>query len=382
MGPAFAGLAALAIAMGIGRFAFTPLLPMMQADAGLGVVAGGWLASANYVGYLVGGLTAVGLRLGTARAIRAGLATVALTTLAMGFTTSFAAWLALRAAAGVGSAWVLVFAGAWCLERFQADPSVAPAGRAYLAATLYSGVGIGIAVTGLACLALFVAGIGSRGGWVLLGAVSILAAAMLWHRFDAGRSEARAARGSGLQWNGYFARLVVAYGAFGFGYIVPATFLAAMAREVFPDPAVYGWSWPIFGAAAAVSTFAAAAVRRALNERSVWIAGHVIMAAGVAVPLLLPGIAGIALSALLVGGTFMVVTMVGMQEARRVAGASARSLMAALTSSFAAGQIAGPLLVSALAARGSGYGAALAISAGALMLGALILVPPPPGDLP
>ena len=55
---ALAGLAALAVAMGIGRFAFTPLLPMMQADAGLTLAQGGWLASANYAGYLAGALWA------------------------------------------------------------------------------------------------------------------------------------------------------------------------------------------------------------------------------------------------------------------------------------------------------------------------------------
>src|SRR5260221_1437279 len=74
---ALSGLAALAVAMGIGRFAFTPILPMMQQDAGLTLAQGGWLASANYVGYLAGGLTAVALRIGPARAIRLGLALVA-----------------------------------------------------------------------------------------------------------------------------------------------------------------------------------------------------------------------------------------------------------------------------------------------------------------
>src|SRR5258707_3463250 len=58
---ALAGFAALAVAMGIGRFAFTPILPMMQAEGAIDVAQGGWLASANYVGYLIGGLTAVGL---------------------------------------------------------------------------------------------------------------------------------------------------------------------------------------------------------------------------------------------------------------------------------------------------------------------------------
>ena len=56
---AVSGLAALAVAMGIGRFAFTPILPMMQADHGISVAQGGWLASANYLGYLAGSLFAM-----------------------------------------------------------------------------------------------------------------------------------------------------------------------------------------------------------------------------------------------------------------------------------------------------------------------------------
>src|SRR6188474_2811525 len=98
---AAAGLAALAVAMGIGRFAFTPILPMMQVDAGLSVAAGGWLASANYLGYLVGALSATRVRLAVPVAIRAALLAIALTTLAMGVTEHFALWVVLRTLSGV-----------------------------------------------------------------------------------------------------------------------------------------------------------------------------------------------------------------------------------------------------------------------------------------
>src|SRR5262245_888003 len=72
-GIAVAGLLALAVAIGIGRFAFTPLLPMMQEDAGLSVADGGWLASANYAGYLLGALAAMAVSARAATAIRGGL---------------------------------------------------------------------------------------------------------------------------------------------------------------------------------------------------------------------------------------------------------------------------------------------------------------------
>src|SRR5438309_10331265 len=95
---AFAGLAALAVAMGIGRFAFTPLLPMMQDDAGVSLAQGGYLASANYLGYLAGALWA--MRPARARAaIRGALLAIALTTLGMGFAYGMPAWILLRALA-------------------------------------------------------------------------------------------------------------------------------------------------------------------------------------------------------------------------------------------------------------------------------------------
>jgi len=176
--------------------------------------------------------------------------------------------------------------------------------------------------------------------------------------------------------------MVLSYGAFGFGYIIPATFISAMAREASPDPAVYGASWPAFGIAAAASTFAAARLGRRFDARALWIGGHCAMALGVVMPLLLPGLAGVVAAALLVGGTFMAVTMVAMQEARRTAGTGARSLIAAMTAAFAAGQIAGPLVVSALAARGLGYASALAVAAVLLLAGAAAIAPIHPKEKP
>jgi hypothetical protein len=99
------------------------------------------------------------------------------------------------------------------------------------------------------------------------------------------------------------------------------------------------------------------------------------MALGVAAPLLIRGGAGIVLAALLVGGTFMVITMAGLQEARAVGGARAPQLMAAMTAAFAAGQVAGPLVVAVLARRPHGFALALIIAAAALVLSALALAP-------
>ncbi len=365
---AFAGLAALAVAMGVGRFAFTPVLPMMQEDFGLSVAEAGWLASANYAGYLAGALAAIRMRIRPGTAIRIALLVISVSTLAMGLMQNFVLWAALRAAAGIGSAWVLVFVSAWSLER------LAQLGRDDLGGTVYAGVGAGIVAAGGTCLAVMSLQAHSADAWLVLGGISIAITAALWPLMETGSSPgpAPAAAASGLR-SGNFRRLVLCYCAFGFGYIIPATFLPAMAKAILPDPWLFGWAWPVFGAAAAISTLFAARLARFLSHRRVWIVGHCIMALGVVIPLVLPGLPGIMTAALLVGGTFMVVTMAGMQEARRVAGPNARALMAAMTSAFALGQILGPVAVSFLAQSSGGFAPALMLAAAMLALSAFSL---------
>ena len=363
------GCAALAVAMGIGRFAFTPILPMMHDDMGVSVAQGGWLASANYAGYLAGALSTILLRVRPVIAIRVGLVVIGLSTLAMGMEQRFAAWMVLRAIAGIASAWVLVFVSTWALEQ------LAIAGRPAMGGMVYAGVGAGIAAAGGACLLLMAMGGSSANAWIVLGVASLAVTAAVWPFAATNPASApvETTAGAGSARGAEFWRLVLCYGAYGFGYIIPATFLPVMAREVVSDPRLFGWAWPLFGAAAVVSTLVAARMSRLLTHRGTWIASHLAMALGVIVPVIVPGLAGIMIAALFVGGTFVVITLAGMQEARRVAGTQARTLMAAMTSAFAVGQIVGPLSVSSLTDT-AGFAPALAVAAGLLVLSALLLL--------
>ena len=312
------GLAALAAAMGIGRFAFTPVLPMMLAAGEVSLADGGWLAAANYAGYLAGALSAA--RLPGRLAVRAGLAGIALGTLAMALELGFTAWLVLRALAGVASAWVLIHVSAWCLERLPPR----------LHGVVFSGVGVGIAAAGLVCLPLSDANV----AWVVLGVLALPIALVPFTAVPSGRTPHDGKGAASLL-------LVLCYGAFGFGYIIPATFIPAMAREMLGGAALFGWAWPLLGAAAALSTVIAPRI----ETRRLWSNAHLVMALGVVSPFVFPPAAGVLLGALLVGGTFMVITMAGLKEGRRAGGPR---LMAQMTAAFAAGQIAGPALVAVL----------------------------------
>ncbi len=371
---ALAGLAALAVAMGIGRFAFTPILPMMLQDSGLSISDGGLLASSNYIGYLLGALSAMAIRIRPERAIRAGLLAIGITTLAMGWHMPFAVWLLLRLLAGVASAWVLISVSAWCMETLAAYQ------RPFLNSLVFAGVGSGIATAGLLCIVLIRLAAHSGQAWLTLGLLSLLATAASWRFFpphEVPMGSAQAAAHGRYPWTADAIRLVCCYGIFGFGYIIPATFLPVMARNALHGSPLFAWSWPVFGVAAALSTLTVSILLRHASNRDIWKTSHIIMAAGIALPALWPGLPTIFAAALCVGGTFMVITLVALQEAKRIAGRNATVLLAAMTSAFAAGQIAGPLTISASVGGNGGFAPALITAAILLVAGALVLTKKP-----
>lgn len=340
---ALSGCLALAVAMGVGRFAFTPMLPLMIAAHDVTLDAGGALASANYLGYLVGALVAGRLPQAPGTLARGSLAAVAVVTIGMGLSDTVFTWMVLRFLAGVASALALVHVSALCLARLR---SLA---RPELSGWVFGGVGAGISLVGLLCLVLARADIAPSMDWMLIGALATTLAVLAWPVLG---DHAAARHGSSAIQPGSSgqARLILCYGAYGFGYIVPATFLPAMAREAVADPAIFGWTWPVFGFAAFLCTVAAGTLGQRMGDRRLWAVSHVVMAAGVAAPLLVTGMAGLLLAALAVGAMFMVTSLVALREAARVAGPDAARLIASMTAAFAVGQIAGPLVVSTVGA--------------------------------
>lgn len=363
----------MALAMGIGRFAFTPMLPLMIRDAQIDVAGGGWVAAANYLGYLLGAMTASRIAWSATRLGTVALLLTAVLTAAMALPGSLWLWMGLRFAAGVCSAWAFISTSIWCLG------ALARLRRPAWSSGVYAGVGAGIALAGVFCLAGAAAGASAPALWLLLG---LLALAMtLPVMAVAGRTEpeprprpGRASRAGPPPPR--TAGLVISYGMFGFGYILPATFLPVLARSVVDDPRLFGLAWPVFGLMAVFSTFAAGWFTRRASRLQVWAGAHFLMGIGVLLPSLwLSGVV-IALAALLVGGTFMMVTMTAVQESRARAPDDPTSFLSRMTVGFAIGQIAGPVassLLLYLPARFNGLNLALQAAAAALILSALWL---------
>src|ERR1700751_546235 len=111
-----AAMISLAVAMGVGRFAFTPMFPLMLRDGLLSSENGTLLATSNYLGYLVGALLGALLKIKPPHLLVFGLVVTVAATAGVGWTSSVFAWELLRFVAGVMSAWTLIAASAWGLS--------------------------------------------------------------------------------------------------------------------------------------------------------------------------------------------------------------------------------------------------------------------------
>ncbi len=316
------GLLAMAAGIGIGRFVYTPILPPMVEALGLSKSQAGLIASANFVGYLAGALLAT-LRLpGSRRAwLLAALVANAAGLAAMGLVTSLPSFLVLRLLAGIFSAFALVHASALVLQR------LAEAGKPSLSAVHFAGVGTGIAVS-----AALVATLSDwRTMWFASAALASLAAAAVAVLVP---EEDHASRPTAAHGNAPLA-LIVAYGLFGFGYIITATFIVAQVRGTPAIAPLEPYIWVLFGLSAAPSVALWTALSRKWGILNAFAIASLVEAAGVAGSAIWTNEVTVIGAALLVGGTFMGLTALGL--------IAASGRIALMSASFGFGQILGPL---------------------------------------
>lgn len=339
------GAAALAGGMGIGRFAYTPILPMMHAQAGLTPRLGAALATANYTGYLAGAVAAVvAPRLVHHRwTLRLSLLILAATLALMPLDSSL--WLPLRLIAGIASALVFVIAVSAVLPRLSS----------HQVGWTFGGVGAGIALSGVV-----LAGGNWRIAWWITALLTVGCTIPAWRLTGAPtvRSERTGTRSR------HFTALLTSYTLEGIGYIIAGTFLVAAINETASGPVGNG-AWVVVGLAAVPSTALWAALSRRWSRSTLLLAALVLQAMGIALPAVVHGVAAALISAALFGATFL-----GVANLAIAIGAELQvpHAVAVLTTGYSLGQIVGPLAVGPLLH--NGYHQALLVSAGVVALAA------------
>ncbi|WP_198675912.1 YbfB/YjiJ family MFS transporter [Kribbella monticola] len=346
--------AALAVGMGIGRFVFTPILPLMQAQAGMSPRLGAGLATANYVGYLIGALAAIVMpALIRSRLVLRGSLLVLIGTLAlMPITTSGGHWVVLRLVAGIASAMVFVIAVSGLLT--------SPA--KHLIGWAFGGIGAGIALSGAAVLLLRTTG-SWRAAWWSAAALSVALTIPAWQlRVPHQGSNDETRRRPGGRW---FAALVTSYSLEGVGYIVAGTFLVAAINQTVDGRAGAG-AWVLVGLAAVPSTALWATLSRTWSRPTLLFAALLVQAVGIALPAIAGGVSSALVSATLFGATFL-----GIGSLALAIGAHLQipRAVAILTTGYSIGQILGPLAVAPLLH--NGYHQALLIGSGVVALAAV-----------
>jgi predicted MFS family arabinose efflux permease len=374
---ALGGLIAMAVGIGIGRFVYTPILPPMLATLGLSKSTAGLIASANFIGYLAGALGATKATLpGSHRAWLLGaLFASAVTTAAMGLTTSIAGFMVLRFVGGVVSALALILASALVLDR------LAEAGRPGLMALHFAGVGVGITVSAALVATQLGAGESWAAMWLASGAVSLLGTVAVAVLVPGHREPPPVPRTSqGTRRDPRLRRMTLAYGLFGFGYVITATFLVAIVRATPAVRALEPVIWIVVGLAAAPSVMFWSWLARRIGIQVAFAIAALAEAVGVLASVVWPSAAGICLAALLVGGTFMGLTALGLVRGRELARGvpgqgeaghgDPRRVMAAMTGAFGVGQIVGPALAGVLSDALGGFAVPSVLATGALVVAA------------
>ncbi|WP_405477964.1 YbfB/YjiJ family MFS transporter [Streptomyces canus] len=338
--------------MGVGRFVYTPILPLMHTQAGLSTGAGANLATANYVGYLVGALAGIlaPVLIRSRTVVRAALTLLTGTLAAMPLTHSTTVWSLLRLLAGVASALVFVVAAGSLLHHLRDHPP-------HLAGWAFGGVGGGIALSGLLVLVLRSAADWRTAWWAAAVLATLLAAASWNLRPQEASVAAPGGSGARPRTHRWFGALFVSYTLEGVGYIVAGTFLVAAIGQESP-----GWvgsgAWVLVGLAAVPSSALWARLGRRWSRPGLLLTALVIQAAGIALPALVGGTAAALGSAVLFGATF-----IGISSLALATGAHLRfpRSVALLTAGYSVGQILGPLVVAPLLHHG--YHRALLLAA-------------------
>ncbi|MBS0369772.1 MAG: YbfB/YjiJ family MFS transporter [Proteobacteria bacterium] len=367
----FAGVCALILTVGLARFAYTPLLPIMRGEAGLSAMDGGWLATFNYVGYITGALVAATISdLGRKfKLYRIGLVVAVVSTAAMGVTQDVTLWVVLRFVAGLSSTAGLLIASGLVLNwliRHGHRPELG---------LHFAGIGLGIIVSGLA-VAGMVGHLAWDGQWLGLGLLGVLFFVPAWFWLPApapvsAQAATHLPAPPSRRWMGLF---IAAYFCAGFGYVISATFIIAIVEKLPMLAGKGGWVWVIVGLAAAPSCFLWDRIATAGGQIPALLLAYCLQIVSILLPAFSDGTAANLASAMLYGGTFVGIVSLTLSIIGRCFPANPAKAMARLTLSYGVAQVVAPAMAGYIATMTGSYKGALIVAAWVMAAGMALLV--------
>jgi predicted MFS family arabinose efflux permease len=368
-----AGVCSLTLMMGVARFAYTPMLPLMQEQAGLSTEQGAWLASINYMGYLCGVLIAALISDMSLkdRLYRIGILVAIVTTVMMALTVDWRIWGISRFFAGLSSAAGLMLGSGlilnWLMRHhFRSELGIH-----------FAGIGMGIFATSL-LIEMLGGGFDWRGEWLWLSGLGLLLAIPAWLWLPRPRNSHMTIGGKALEdrapSNAFLAVFMAAYFCAGIGYVVSATFIVAIVEQ---KPGLEGQGNLVFmllGLAAIPACIFWDRVARVVGDLNALILACLVQIFGIALPLMNNSLTTALLSAVLFGATFVGIVSLVLTMAGRYYPSRPAKMMGKMTFSYSVAQILAPALIAVMADRQGGYSQGLYLASAAMVVGFVLML--------
>lgn len=368
-----AGIFSMLLGLGVARFAYTPLLPIMQEQAGLGIASAGLLAAVNYMGYLGGALVASQIESLALkdRLYRIGMILAVISTLMMGLSENAILWGISRFIAGFSSAAAMLLGSGlilnWLIRHGQ---------RSELGIH-FSGLGLGIA--GCAAVVMTTnAWLDWRDQWFLFTVIAavLLIPALAWLPSPDSSKHTQA----GLPMvdrppSTLLMRLLLAaYFCAGIGYVVSATFTVAIIDRI---PGLSGsgnLAFLIIGLAAAPACIIWDFIARRIGEINALVLAASLQTLGIALPVVVTEFWAAILSAVIFGGTFIGMVSLVLTMAGKFYPTKPAKMMGKMTLAYGSAQILGPAVTGWIGAVSGAYTDGLIFAAAVMVLGTALLL--------
>lgn len=363
---ALAGLAGTLLGVGLGRFAYTPLLPALIGEGWVDAAGGALLGAANLTGYLLGAITAarMGRVFGPVPVLRAAMLAVACSLLACAWNGGML-WLGFwRLLAGMAGAMLMILAAPVLMAQVPAVK------KPLVAGIVFSGIGAGVMVSGT--LLPWLAGFGASAAWAGIGVLSLLLTALAWTQWPAAPRPMTAVADAGRRsWPLWL--FTAAYATDGMGFVPHTLFLSDyVARGLGQGLAMGGAYWFVLGLGALTGPLLTARLAGAIGFAPALILALGVKAVAVGLPLLSSAPVPLGLSAFVVGALTPGCVALASGVAGQLAGAAGHTAAwGRMTVCFALMQAGGGYALSALFTAAGAHRPLFAAGALVLALGAL-----------
>jgi len=368
-----AGIISLILMLGIARFSYTPMLPLMQAQAGLGILEGGWLAAINYIGYLSGAIIAASisdLHLKD-KLYRAGLVIAVVTTWMMGITDNFWLWSASRFLAGLSSAAGLLIGSGlimnWLIRHdFRSELGIH-----------FGGLGLGIAICAI-MVELTLAHLSWSEQWYLMTIAGLFLMIPAWGWLPKPDTSGMTQSGNAMQDNPpgkrFLQIFMIVYFCAGVGYVVSATFIVDIVNELPGMEGKGAWTFMVIGLAAAPACILWDLIARKVGDINALIMAFLLKIVAVLIPALSSNLFLVMLSAALFGATFLGIVSLVLSMAGRYYPTKPAKMMGKMTISYGIAQIIAPAITGTIAEYSDGsYSNGLYLATGMLIIGSALM---------